>query len=175
MLHFLENHDEQRIASQFFSGDPRYGIPGMTITATLYTGPVMIYFGQEDGEPALGESGFGGDDGRTTMFDYYGVPEHQKWMNGGKFDGGQLSEEQRSLRNFYRQLLRLCTENEALAQGNLLDLHEYNRKQGSKGYTDKVYAYLRFTPGMAVLVVVNFDDRRASCSIQIPDDALTLS
>ncbi|MCZ6520191.1 MAG: alpha-glucosidase C-terminal domain-containing protein, partial [Bacteroidetes bacterium] len=81
----------------------------------------------------------------------------------------------RSLRNFYRQLLRLCIENEALAQGNLLDLHEYNRKQGSKGYTDKVYAYLRFTPGMAVLVVVNFDDRRASCSIQIPDDALTLS
>ena len=176
MLRFLENHDEQRIASQFFSGDPRYGIPGITVTATLYTGPVMIYFGQEDGEPALGESGFGGDDGRTTMFDYFGVPEHQKWMNVGKFDGGQLSEEQRSLRNFYRQLLRLCIENEALAQGNLLDLHEYNRKQGSKGYTDKVYAYLRFTPGMAVLVVVNFDDRQASsCSIQIPDDALTLS
>ena len=145
MLRFLENHDEQRIASQFFSGDPRYGIPGITVTATLYTGPVMIYFGQEDGEPALGESGFGGDDGRTTMFDYFGVPEHQKWMNVGKFDGGQLSEEQRSLRNFYRQLLRLCIENEALAQGNLLDLHEYNRKQGSKGYTDKVYAYLRFT------------------------------
>jgi len=176
MLRFLENHDEQRIASRFFSNDPRYGIPAMTVSATLYTGPIMTYFGQEDGEPALGESGFGGDDGRTTMFDYYGVPEHQKWMNGGKFDGGQLSEEQRSLRNFYRQLLRLCTENEALAQGNLLDLHEYNRKQGSKGYTDKVYAYLRFTVGMAVLVVVNFDDRQtSSCSIQIPDDALTLS
>jgi hypothetical protein len=85
MLRFMENHDEQRLASRFFAGDPRAGWPAtVALSATISNGPMMIYFGQEVGEPGLGEEGFQGDDGRTTIFDYWGVPEHQKWMNGGK-------------------------------------------------------------------------------------------
>ena len=83
MLRFMENHDEQRIASDFFAGDPWLAVPGMIVTATLSTGPVMIYSGQEVGEPGHGTEGFSGDDGRTTIFDYWGVPEHQKWLNNG--------------------------------------------------------------------------------------------
>jgi glycosidase len=80
MLHFLENHDEQRIASRFFAGNPWKAVPAMVISATIDPGPVMIYFGQEVGEPGVGAEGFQGDDGRTTIFDYWGVPEHQKWL-----------------------------------------------------------------------------------------------
>jgi glycosidase len=87
MLRFLENHDEQRIASKSFAHNPWTAIPAITVSATLSDGAVMLYFGQEVGEPAAGLSGFSGDDGRTTIFDYWGVPEHQKWMNDGKFDG----------------------------------------------------------------------------------------
>ena len=45
----------------------------------------------------------GGEDGRTTIFDYWGVPEHQKWLNQGKMDGARLSTEQKQLRDFYNE------------------------------------------------------------------------
>jgi glycosidase len=74
MLRFLENHDEQRIASEGFAGDGHKAIPAMVVSATLNSGPVMVYFGQEVGEPGKGAEGFGGEDGRTTIFDYWGYP-----------------------------------------------------------------------------------------------------
>ena len=92
MLRFLENHDEQRIASRFFAGNPRKAIPAMIVTATLNQGAVMVYFGQELGEPADGATGFSGDDGRTTIFDYYNVPQFQKWFNNGNADCSQLAD-----------------------------------------------------------------------------------
>ncbi len=122
MLHFLENHDEQRIASPFFAGDGWKAVPAMVISATIDQGPVMIYFGQEVGEPGAGSSGFSGDDGRTSMFDYWGVPEHQKWMNGGKFDGGILSDEQLALRQFYGDILTFASNSKAISNGAYYDL-----------------------------------------------------
>ncbi len=72
MIHFLENHDEQRIASSFFAGDAWKAVPAMVVTATIDQSPVMIYFGQEVGEPGAGSEGFDGDNGRTSLFDYWG-------------------------------------------------------------------------------------------------------
>ncbi len=89
MLHFLENHDEQRIASPGFAGDARVGKPAMVVSATISTSPTMIYFGQEVGEAAEEDAGFG-KPSRTSIFDYIGVPAHQRWMNQKKFDGGAL-------------------------------------------------------------------------------------
>ena len=172
MLHFLENHDEQRIASPFFAGDARKALPGMVVSATIDPGPVMIYFGQEVGEPGAGVAGFSGEDGRTTHFDYWGVPEHQKWMNDGAFDGGKLSEEQRELRSFYMKLLRLCNESEALVSGKYADLNLHNRKPGEERYSDRVYAFLRYTLEEQLLVVVNFDTREQQVNIQIPENLL---
>jgi glycosidase len=117
MLNFLENHDEQRLASRFFAGDPEVGRPAMVVSTCLGQGSEMVYFGQEVGEPGLGAQGFSGDNGRTSMFDYTCVPEHQKWMNGGKFDGGGLSPAQKSLREFYRDLLKLASTSDLLAHG----------------------------------------------------------
>jgi glycosidase len=117
LLNFVENHDEQRVASPWFAGDPWRGLAAFTVAACLGRGAVMVYFGQEVGEPGAGAMGFSGDDGRTTIFDYWGVPEHQKWMNGGRFDGGRLSEDQKRLRDTYAQLLDRCRTDPALVGG----------------------------------------------------------
>jgi glycosidase len=105
MLHFLENHDEQRIASPEFAKDPRKGLPAMVISSLISPAPTLVYFAQEVGEDGSEAAGFG-QPSRTSIFDYIGVPAHQAWMNNGKFDGGALSPEQAMLRRFYQQLLR---------------------------------------------------------------------
>ncbi|WP_373285536.1 alpha-amylase family glycosyl hydrolase [Hymenobacter cavernae] len=168
MLRFLENHDEQRIASPDFATDPRTAIPAMTVTATLASGPVMVYFGQEVAEPAADAEGFSTRDGRTTIFDYWGVPEHQKWMNGGKFDGGRLSTEQKHLRDFYGRLLRLTLGSDAIRRGHFYELQEANSQ--AEGYDrHAVYSYLRYTDQQKLLIVVNFSrDKTLKPTIQIP-------
>ncbi len=171
MLRFLENHDEQRIASRFFAGDPEKARPAMVVSALMHTGPVMVYFGQEVGEPALGEAGFSGDDGRTTIFDYWGVPEHQKWVNDLKYDGGGLSQSQQALRQFYSRLLNLCHE-PAISQGYFYDLYPHNVAHTPE-YSDKVYTFLRFEENQKLLVVANFDAEQAyTFNLEIPQTAL---
>lgn len=171
MLRFLENHDEQRIASADFAGEPENALPAMVVSATLFTGPVMIYFGQEVGEPGLGEEGFGGEDGRSTIFDYWGVSEHQKWVNNGAFDGGQLNAKQKELRQYYLELLNFCTQNEAIVSGRFYDLQEAN--QNTPGYSNKVYGYIRFTENQRLLVVTNFDTQNlAAFKLKIPQELL---
>ena len=171
MLRFLENHDEQRIASRFFANDPLKAQPAMVITALLHTSPVMVYFGQEVGEPGGVEEGFSGDDGRTTIFDYWGVPEHQKWVNDLRYDGEHLSESQQQLRRFYQQLLTLAHE-EAIAKGNFYDLYPHNRTY-TQGFGDQVYAFLRFTQEQKLLIVTNLDAHHEQrFALKIPRTAL---
>lgn len=165
MYRFLENHDEQRIASPQFAGDPFTAVPGMTIAATLSTGPVMLYFGQEVGESATEAEGFSSADGRTTIFDYWGVPQHQKWLNGGKMDGGQLSADQLRLRAFYQKLLTFTANSPALRTGKFFGLHYAHERNQATGYDDqKHYAYLRYQigpKGEKLLIVTNFDRKKA--------------
>jgi glycosidase len=171
MLRFMENHDEQRIASSFFAGDAAFAIPGMIVSATLATGPVMIYSGQEVGEPAEGTPGFSGDDGRTTIFDYWGVPTHQQWMNNGAFDGAGLSSAQKELRGFYSKLLNIVKDNEALSTGDFYELMIANEHQ--PGFDTRLYIYLRYTAGQRVLVAVNFNREERAINIKIPVELLT--
>ena len=67
MLNFLENHDEQRFASDQFAGDADKVLPALVVSSMMNTGPMMIYFGQELGERAEDAEGFSGKDGRTTI------------------------------------------------------------------------------------------------------------
>ncbi|WP_345955375.1 alpha-amylase family glycosyl hydrolase [Mucilaginibacter sp. PAMB04168] len=168
MLRFMENHDEQRIASPYFAGDAWLAVPGMIVTATLANGPVMIYFGQEVGEPATEASGFSGADGRTTIFDYWGVTEHQKWLNGGTFDGGQLSASQQQLRSFYSKLLNLCNTCPAIYEGKFYELMVANERNA--GFNPGVYLYLRYTTEQRILVAINFNRHNNPITIQLPDD-----
>ena len=170
MLRFLENHDEQRINSPFFAGSAQPGIPMMAATAFMHRGPVMMYFGQEVGEAAKGETGFSGDDGRTTLFDYWNVPEHQKWMNGGVFDSGKLSKDQKQLRKEYIEILKACNKNQVLQTGHFYDLQYYNRSHEFSGYSNKTYAFIRHDQNNGVLVVINFHDHASDIKIKIPVD-----
>ena len=150
MLRFLENHDEERIASEGFAKDPKYALPAMVVSATLSSGPVMLYFGQEVGEPGKGIEGFGGSDSRTSIFDYWGVPEHQKWMNDGRFDGGKLSDDQKKLRDFYVKLLNFSATSKAITKGDFLELK-------NPAMNNRMYAFVRYTANERVLIVANFD------------------
>ena len=171
MLRFIENHDEQRIASGFFAGNANYALPAMFVSATLNTGPVMVYFGQEVGEPATGKTGYSGNDGRTTIFDFYNVPEHQKWMNGGKFDGGRLSVGQKKLRNAYAKILNFSISSKAVSNGKFYDLMWANHFDGGPD-TRYVYAYLRYFNDERLLVVVNFNKTEGQrFKLKIPEHA----
>lgn len=176
MLRFLENHDEQRLASRFFAGDPWNGWPAVVLSATISNGPMMVYFAQEVGEPGLGHEGFQGDDGRTTIFDYWGVPEHQKWMNEGNFDGGKLSEDQKALRASYSKLLNLCNDNEALKSGEIFDLHAYNLAE-EDGYNNKLaFTFMKSSGENHLLIACNFDSNNAAdLDIKVPHHLKDLS
>lgn len=173
MLHFMENHDEQRIASSYFAVNPWKAVPAMVISATIDQGAVMIYFGQEVGEPATGNPGFGSIEGPgvTTKWDYWGVPEHQKWMNDGKFDGGLLSDDQKKLRQFYANLLNLAQRNPALTQGEYFDITEENVQ--AKNFGDDVHAFIRLKDAEKLLIVSNFGSKPKSIKVNLPK-ALTL-
>lgn len=166
LLHFLENHDEQRLASPEFAGDPAKAKPAMVVSATMGSAPVLIYFGQEVGEPGAQDAGFGRPS-RTSIFDYIGVPAHQRWMNAGAFDGGKLSAAEKSLRGFYQRLLRF-TRGSAALSGQFADLHRYNRQQNA-GYTDRLYAFARWSEKQELVILSNFSSETGfSGSLYIP-------
>ncbi|MDX8337967.1 alpha-amylase family protein [Draconibacterium sp. IB214405] len=155
MLHFLENHDEQRIASAGFAGSAERGKPAMVVSTCLSTSPTMIYFGQNVGEPGDGDMGFG-DETRTSIFDYCGVPAHQRWMNNGKFDGGQSTDAEKELNAFYKNLLSFSAKSSAL-MGEYKEIHSYNR-HNTEGYTDKIFSFVRWKGDNRLIVVSNFEE-----------------
>ncbi len=167
MLRFLENHDEERIASAGFAGKAELALPAMVISSTLGSGPVMLYFGQEVGEPGKGTEGYGGDDNRTTIFDYWGIPNHQKWMNNGAFDGGKLNQAEQDLRSYYQQLLKITTESDAVIHG------EFYEVPTSGNMNNRMYAFIRYSGKQRLLVIANFDrNQTLNANIEIPDAVL---
>lgn len=170
MLNFLENHDEQRIASDFFAGNGFKAIPAMTISACMNTNPVMIYFGQEFGEPGMDEEGFSGKDGRTTIFDYWTVDTIRRWRNGGKFDGKNLTASEKKLQNFYTTLLNLCNKEKAIREGEFFDL-TYANLEGCYFNEHKQYAFFRKAGKELLLIIVNFDQSPAAPNVMIPTHA----
>ena len=170
MLHFLENHDERRLASPGFVGNAKKGMPAMVVSATSTTAPTMIYFGQEVGEDGSENAGFGSST-RTSIFDYVGVPAHQRWVNKKQFDGGQLTKEEKDLRDFYKRLLNFTINSSALA-GGYQDIHLYNREH-TEDYSDKVLSFVRWSDDEKLIIVSNFDDDNASgFELKIPNSVI---
>lgn len=170
MMHFLDNHDEQRLASEAFAGSGENGKPLMVVSATISKSPVMIYFGQEVGEAGTIDGGFGKPT-RTSIFDYVGVPNHQRWMNDGKFDGGQLTESEKQLRDFYLRLLNFAQKSEALT-GRFYELQSANRNH-TDNYDGMIYSYARFTDKDKVVVVTNFSkDKSTEFYLKLPQELM---
>ncbi|NPA35548.1 MAG: alpha-amylase [Chlorobi bacterium] len=174
MLFFLENHDEQRIASDFFAADAQKGLAGTVLAATVYKNPFMLYFGQETGERGMDEEGFSGRDGRTTIFDYWKVSSVDAWVNEHRFDGGKLIPEQKELREQYQKLLILAKNDEVLNSKGFYDLMWYN-SDNPEFDSSRQYACLRFSGSECYLVVVNFSDEEKSLRLRIPEHAFEVT
>ncbi len=170
MLNFLENHDEQRIASDFFASNPRKAIPGLIVAACMNTNPVMIYFGQEFGELGMDTEGFSGSDGRTTIFDYWSVDSIRRWRNEGRFGGNMLTEEQKKMYQMYQRILTLCNREKAISEGAFFDL-TYANINGWRFNEHKQYAFFRKVDNELLLVVVNFEHNPVEIAINIPSHA----
>ncbi|MDN3491217.1 alpha-amylase family glycosyl hydrolase [Winogradskyella bathintestinalis] len=168
MLHFLENHDEQRIASPDFAGSAEKGKPAMVVSATSSTAPTMIYFGQEFGEPGAEDLGFG-DPTRTSIFDYGSVPSQVRWVNDKKFDGGQSTEAEKDLRDFYKRLLNFTINSSAL-MGDYQDLQRYNQEH-TEWYNDKVLSFARWSDDEKLIIIANFNaDNTYGFELQLSED-----
>ncbi|MCL9773809.1 alpha-amylase family glycosyl hydrolase [Vibrio methylphosphonaticus] len=170
MLHFLDNHDEQRIASPEFVGDPRIAIPAMTLSATISHAPTMLYFGQEVGEAGAENAGFG-QPSRTSIFDYIGVPAHQRWMNGGAFDGGSSTEHEIKLRSYYQRLMNVVLQHKAF-QGSTTSLEiEQDDRHGD--LAGQLYGYLRQYQSDTIICLMNFShDKESTQCIQLSKHAI---
>jgi len=172
MLNFLENHDEQRIASNFFAGNAWKALPALVVSATLYKNPVMIYAGQELGERGMDAEGFSGLDGRTTIFDYWSVESLRNWYNFGKINTASLTSEQKLLRDFYIRLLVLCNSSPAIREGKFFDLM-YANPPSDDFNPDKQFAFMRCAGNELLLIAVNFDDKDVDIRIFLPEQAFT--
>lgn len=170
MLNFLENHDEQRIASDFFAGNPTKAFPAMIVSACLNTNPMMIYFGQELGERGMDEEGFSGKDGRTTIFDYWCVDSIRRWCNHGRYNTHLLNSKEKAVRLFYKNLLNLCNDEECISKGTFFDLM-YANTNGWQINEHKQYAFLRQYGNEILLIAVNFGDIPMRVAINIPEHA----
>ncbi len=157
-LYFLENHDEQRLASEFFATDARKGIPGLIVSALLNPNAMMVYAGQELGERGMDVEGFSGHDGRTTIFDYWSVDTIAR----GYYDRRRLKKQERELRDLYSKVLRMANEEPALREGVFYDLMYVNPQ-----LAERQFAFLRKAQNELFLIVVNFDDTIVNTSVKI--------
>jgi glycosidase len=159
MLYFLENHDEQRIASDFFAANAERGIPALVVAALMQQNPFMLYSGQEYGERGMDKEGFSGNDGRTTIFDYWSLDTlcRAAWKS--------LNQEEECLFQTYKKVLSLAAKEKAVTEGVFFDLMYVN------AHLDRQYVFLRKAGGELLLVAANFEDRPVSIAINLPAHA----
>ena len=164
MLHFTENHDEQRSASKFFAGNPHRAFPLFALSSLIDGNPIMLYFGQELGEEATDAEGFSGADGRTTIFDYWSVPTIRQWMKKGLRG---LTAEQKEIRNKYKKVLNIAAKEKGIANGLFFDLMYVNGNNDAIS-TGRSYVFARFFKKDLYIVAVNFRSQDADLNINIP-------
>ena len=164
MLHFLENHDEQRIASPDFAGNAAWGKPAMVVSNLISRSPTLLYFGQDVGEDGSENAGFGSPT-RTSIFDYIGVPAHQAWMNNGKFDGANLTPKQAQLRQYYIAIMAL-NGLPAVVAGDMAPL----MVTGS----DRVVGFVRTLGQQSLWVLSNFSQQAQTVTITLTPNQATM-
>ena len=156
MLYFLENHDEQRVASDFFAADGRKGVPGMMVSLLLQQNPFMLYAGEEYGERGMDREGFSGNDGRTTIFDYWSIDTLCRAAQN------KLTEAEQQLFDIHKKTMLLAREEKAVTAGVNFDLMYVN------GHLERQYAFLRKADNELLLVVANFEDHDVVIDVNIP-------
>lgn len=165
MLNFLENHDEQRAASDFYAGEVRKTIPALAVSLLFNTAPFMVYFGQEFGERGMESEGFSGVDGRTSIFDYCIVPSVKRFLDG------RLSKEEESTYDLYCKLLKTATADVIFSKGRTYDLMYANPPSQDFDAASQ-FAWMRGYDGKAMLLVSNFSGNPVNVKVRVPREAL---
>jgi glycosidase len=163
MLNFLENHDEQRIASDFFAGDPFRAIPALTVVLMLNRAPFLIYFGQELGERGMEAEGFSGMDGKTTIFDYWSVSTVRSWIESGELP---------DIGTVYKKLINIALTENSISSGLKYDLMYANRDSSEFEYR-YIYSFIRKADDSLLLILVNFSQTPERVSLRVPIEAFT--
>lgn len=170
MLNFLENHDEQRFASDFFGCDARNSYAALYTALYLNNAPFMLYAGEEVGERGMDNEGFSGRDGRTSIFDWWApssLTRLYKYIHGEK---EALTPEEESMLDTYRKALKFAAEDNAVSKGTVYDLCYCN--YASDGFNpDRHFAFLRDFEDETLLIVCNFSKNDADMKISIPEHA----
>ena len=159
MLYFLENHDEQRVASDFFAADARKGVPAMMASLLMQQNPFMLYAGEEYGERGMDREGFSGNDGRTTIFDYWSIDTLCRAASE------QLTEQEKALYDIHVKTMHIARQEKAVAEGIFFDLMYVN------SHLQRQYAFLRRAEGELLLVAVNFDANDVTIDVNVPSHA----
>lgn len=181
MLNFLENHDEQRFASDFFAKDAKHTFAPLYVALYLNTAPFMIYFGEEVGERGMDEEGFSGCDGRTTIFDWWSIPSIKrlrkvidsavyKTLDPIKLTDAGLNKDESEVFCRFAEAIRLAASDDAVRQGTTYDLCYCN--YNSEGFDrNRHYIFLRDYLDHTILVASNFSNKEAQMKIIIPEHA----
>jgi glycosidase len=159
MVYFLENHDEQRIGSDFFAARAVKGVPGMIASVLMYKNPFMLYAGEEYGERGMDREGFSGNDGRTTIFDYWSIDTLCR------ASAKKLTPDEEQIYAIHQKTLQLACKEKAVAEGLSFDLMYVNQ------HLQRQYAFLRKADNELLLVVVNFEDQEAVIDVNVPAHA----
>ena len=163
MLYFLENHDEQRVASDFFAGDAKKGIPGLVASVLMRSNPFMLYAAEEYGERGMDKEGFSGCDGRTTIFDYWSIDTLCRAANS------KLRKSEQQIYDIHEKVMQIARTEKAV-DGDTYDLMYVNPASESFN-PEKHFAFLRKKDDEILLVVCNFNDKKDSISVNIPKHA----
>lgn len=166
ILYFLENHDEQRIASDFFAGNAVKAIPALVVNVLMQSNPFMLYAGQEYGERGMDKEGYSGRDGRTTIFDYWTV----ETLYNGYINKRRLTTEQKNLFKIYSKVLNIANKEIAVSEGQFFDLMYANADNASFD-SYHLYTFIRKSGKNILFVVANFSGNEATCSVNIPKHA----
>lgn len=166
MLYFLENHDEQRLASDFFAHDGRKGIPALIVNSMMRKNPFMVYAGQEYGEHGMDEEGFSGRDGRTTIFDYWSIDS----LIHGYSSRSKLTAEEKELETIYNKVLNIAKTEKCVSNGEFFDLMYVNPTSDNFD-ASRQYAFIRKFKDDTLLVVANFSDNDVNIKVNIPQHA----
>ncbi len=149
-------------------------MPALAVSALISSSPTLLYFGQDVGEDGSEETGFG-DPSRTSIFDYVGVPAHQRFMNGGLFDGGRSTQKELELREYYEQIMNIAAHNEAI-NGEFISLHKQNLDVPNSTYSEQHFAFARVKNGQGFIVVSNFSENDVSdLTLTLPQNLLSES
>ena len=166
MLYFLENHDEQRLASDFFAADGMRGVPALIVSTLMRKNPFMLYAGQEFGERGMDEEGFSGRDGRTTIFDYWSLDS----LIHGYCSRRQLTAKEKALEGIYKKVLNIALTEKAISDGAFFDLM-YVNPTSENFDANKQYAFIRKYKKETLIVVANFADNETLTKLNIPEHA----